>query len=43
MEDTSKLIQVRKDKVEEIREMGIEPYPYNYDVKKPVRRGKEQL
>jgi lysyl-tRNA synthetase, class II len=30
MEDTNSLIQVRKDKLNEIRETGINPYPYTY-------------
>ncbi len=33
MEDTNSLIQIRKDKLKEIRdEMGINPFPYRYDV-----------
>lgn len=34
MEDTNSLIKVRIDKINEIREeMGVNPFPYNYDVK----------
>lgn len=33
MEDTSSLIQIRKDKINEIREnFGVNPFPYRYDV-----------
>ena len=32
MEDTNSLIQIRKDKINEIRENGINPFPYRYDV-----------
>ena len=33
MDDTNSLIQIRKDKIKEIREdMGINPFPYSYDV-----------
>jgi len=33
MEDTNSLIQIRKDKIKEIRdEMGVNPFPYTYDV-----------
>ncbi|HQO38834.1 MAG TPA: lysine--tRNA ligase [Spirochaetota bacterium] len=33
MEDTNSLIQIRKDKINEIREnFGINPFPYRYDV-----------
>ncbi len=33
MEDTNSLIQIRKDKINEIREIfGVNPFPYRYDV-----------
>jgi len=33
MEDTGSLIQIRKDKIKEIREnFGVNPFPYRYDV-----------
>ncbi|HOO71305.1 MAG TPA: lysine--tRNA ligase [Spirochaetota bacterium] len=33
MDDTNSLIQIRKDKIKDIREqMGIDPFPYRYDV-----------
>ncbi|MBN2789418.1 MAG: lysine--tRNA ligase [Candidatus Delongbacteria bacterium] len=33
MEDQGKLINTRIEKIKEIREMGINPFPYNYDVR----------
>ena len=32
MEDSNSLIQIRKGKIKEIREMNIDPFPYRYDV-----------
>ena len=32
MEDQGKLINTRIEKINEIREMGVNPYPYNYNV-----------
>ena len=32
MEDSSSLIEIRKNKIKEIREMKIDPFPYRYDV-----------
>ena len=32
MEDTNSLIKIRMDKLKEIRESGVNPYPYRFDV-----------
>ena len=31
MEETKDLIQQRRDKLDEIRQFGVEPYPHKYD------------
>ena len=31
MEDFNQLIQIRKDKLKKIREMGVNPYPYAFE------------
>jgi len=31
LEDFNQLIEIRKEKLEKIREMGLNPYPYSYD------------
>ena len=46
VEDQGKLINTRIEKINEIREMGINPFPYNYDVNnfsQEIKRIKSEL